>query len=77
MHPAHATPPAEGERPSPALRFGDELVVRATNERVFLITRLDVAGNLLVGRPGEEPFQVHEDEVMTLTERHGGCGCCG
>lgn len=57
------------------VHFGDELVIRATNERVFLITRIDVAGNILVGRPGLDPFQVHEDDVMTLKERHG-CSCC-
>lgn len=60
---------------SPRMHFGDELVVRATEERVFLITRVDIGGTLLVGRPGEEPFQVHEDDVMTLKERHG-CACC-
>ena len=60
---------------SACMHFGDELVVRDTEERVFLITRLDVGGTLLVGRPGAEPFQVHEDEVMTLKERHG-CACC-
>jgi hypothetical protein len=58
------------------MRFGDELIVRATNERVFLITRIDMGGTLLVGRPDMEPFQLHEDEIETLGERHG-CGCCG
>ena len=59
------------------MKFGDELIVRATNERVYLLGVLDMGGTLLVGRPGEEPFQLHEEEVMTLKERHGGCGCCG
>lgn len=57
------------------LRFGDELVVRATGERVFLLSVLDMSGSLLVGKPEAEPFQVHADEVLTLRARHG-CGCC-
>ena len=59
------------------MRFGDELVIRESNERVILLGVLDLAGTLLVGRPGEDPFQVQESEVMTLREVHGGCGCCG
>lgn len=59
-----------------SVQFGDELILRATEERVLLLGRLDMAGTLLVGKPGEEPFQVHEDEVMTLRERHS-CSCCG
>lgn len=58
------------------MQFGDELVVRATNERVILLGRLDMSGNILVGKPDEDPFQLHEDEVMELNERHG-CACCG
>lgn len=55
---------------------GDELVMRITNERVLFVARLDSAGTLLVVPPGGEPFQVAADEVMTLAERHAGCGCC-
>ncbi len=57
------------------MRFGDELIVRATNERVVLLGVLDQSGTLLVGRPEEEPFTLQEEEVQTLNDRHG-CGCC-
>lgn len=60
-------------------RPGDELILRATEERVRVVAVLDAAGTLLVEPTldAEAPFQVGRDEVMTLRERHSGCGCCG
>lgn len=59
------------------MKFGDELILRETNERVVLLGIInDEAGILLVATPGEEPYEVHEDDIMTLGERHSGCGCC-
>lgn len=60
---------------------GDDLILRATEERVRVLAVLDAAGTLLVQAhadgDADAPFQVSRDEVMTLRERHGGCGCCG
>lgn len=53
---------------------GDELVLRATEERVRVVAVLDSAGTLLV-RAGEESFQVAPDEVEPSWARHAGCGC--
>lgn len=58
------------------VKFGDELVIRATNERVILLGVLDMSGTLLVGKPESEPFQVTEEEVLSLNEKYSGCGCC-
>lgn len=58
-----------------SVHFGDELIVRETNERVVLLGRIDMGGTLLVGKPGEDPWQIHEDDIVTLKERHG-CACC-
>lgn len=63
-------------------QVGDELVLRATEERVRVLAVLDAAGTLLVETEAEEEgsgaeaFQVARDEVMTPAERHRGCGCC-
>lgn len=53
---------------------GDELVLRATEERVRVVAVLDAAGTLLV-RSGDEAFQVARDEVEAPWARHAGCGC--
>jgi hypothetical protein len=55
---------------------GQVVRLRATEEPVTLVAVLDAGGSLLlVAPPGEEPFQVHRDEVVTDAERHG-CACC-
>lgn len=58
------------------MRPGDELILRASEERVRVIAVLDAAGTLLVAVEGEAPFQVARDDVMTPAERHRACGCC-
>jgi hypothetical protein len=55
---------------------GDELIFRATEERVRIVAVLDAAGTLLV-RSDEAEFQAARDEVEWPWERHASCACCG
>ncbi|MFA5862014.1 MAG: hypothetical protein WDA16_10010 [Candidatus Thermoplasmatota archaeon] len=59
------------------MRPGDIVRLRESNEPVEVIAIVDAAGTLLVAAQGEEPFQVTRDDVATVAEQHGGCGCCG
>ena len=56
---------------------GDELVLRATEERVRVVAVLDAAGTLLVQPADGEPFEVARDDVERPWAKHQGCACCG
>lgn len=57
------------------MRFGDELILRGTNERVILITVEDGdAGTLRVGSPTRPAFVVSADDVVPVNPSKG-CGC--
>jgi hypothetical protein len=55
---------------------GAAVRIRATHEPAVVLAVVDGAGSLLVRVPGEEPFLVARDDVLTDAERHS-CGCCG
>lgn len=58
------------------MRFGDELYLRGTNERVVLLGVVDSDEGLLrVGSPSRGSFDVRDDEVAPVRPRHDGCGC--
>lgn len=56
---------------------GDEVVLRATEERVRIVAVLDAAGTLLLQPAEGEPFQAQRDEVEPPWAKHAGCACCG
>lgn len=55
---------------------GDEVVIRATEERARVVAVLDAAGTLLLNVEGSE-FQAARDEVEFPWEKHASCACCG
>lgn len=55
---------------------GDEVVLRASDERARVLAVLDAAGTLLVAIEEEPPFQVAADEWERPWARHASCGCC-
>lgn len=55
---------------------GDEMVLRATEERVRVVAVLDAAGTLLV-RAEDAEFQAARDELEWPWSKHAGCACCG
>lgn len=55
---------------------GDEMVLRATGERVRIVAVLDASGTALVATLDDERFQAAADELEAPWERHAGCGCC-
>lgn len=58
------------------MRFGDELILRATNERVVLLGILDAeTGAIRVGSPTRTPFEANEADVRPVREGPAGCGC--
>ncbi|HEX2022091.1 MAG TPA: hypothetical protein VHH36_05215 [Candidatus Thermoplasmatota archaeon] len=59
------------------MRPGDEVILRDSGERLTLVAPKDAGGTLLVEDAAGDRFEVDRTEVMTLAERHGGCGCCG
>jgi hypothetical protein len=58
-----------------AVQTGDEMVLRATEERVRVVAVLDASGTLLVRSDADE-FQVERDDLAQVWEKHAGCGCC-
>lgn len=58
------------------MEAGDEVILRATEERVRVLAVLDVAGTLLLQPPEGEPFQAARDDVEWPWARHAGCACC-
>lgn len=55
---------------------GDEVVVRASEERARVIAVLDAAGTILVATADDAPFQLAEGEWEAPWARHASCGCC-
>ena len=55
---------------------GDEVVLRATEERVRIVAILDAAGTLLLQPSEGDPFQAERDEVEPTWAKHAGCACC-
>ena len=55
---------------------GDEIIVRATGERVRVVAVLDTAGTLLVEAAEGERFETSRDDVERPWAKHAGCGCC-
>lgn len=58
------------------MKPGDEVVLSDSGERVVLVARKDAGGTLLVEDAEGSLFEVARADVMTLAERHSGCGCC-
>ena len=56
---------------------GDEVVLRATEERVRIVAVLDASGTLLVRSGDEAQFQAARDELEWPWEKHASCACCG
>lgn len=56
---------------------GDELILRATEERVRVVAVLDAAGTLLLQPREGDPFEAQRDDVERPWAKHAGCGCCG
>lgn len=51
------------------------MVLRESNEPAIVLAVLDASGRVLV-RVGDEEFEAHADELMTIRERLASCGCC-
>lgn len=56
---------------------GDEVVLRASEERVRVVAVLDAAGTLLVAAGDEAPFQAAPGEWEAPWAKHASCACCG
>lgn len=58
------------------MEAGDEVILRATEERVRVLAVLDAAGTLLLQPAEGDAFQAMPDEVEWPWARHAGCACC-